>query len=70
MDSLATELAHPLRFRIWELYERDPARSLAAVELHRDLAGGVNPTIAEVTYHLLRLQHKGLGGAGSDEFHP
>jgi hypothetical protein len=31
--------------RIWEPYERNPTRSLAPVNFHRDLAGGVRGTV-------------------------
>jgi hypothetical protein len=62
MDGIATELAHPLRIRIWELYERDPTRSLAPVDVHRDLAGGITSTVAQIDYQLRRLQRAGLVG--------
>jgi hypothetical protein len=65
MDGLAAELAHPLRIRIWELYERDPTRSLAPVDVQRDLAQGVEATVADVNYQLRRLELAGLvGGSG------
>lgn len=60
MDSVPRELTHPLRFTIWELYERDPTRSLAPVDVHRDLATGIRATVAQVNYQLRRLQRAGL----------
>jgi len=65
MENIATELAHPLRIRIWELYERKPTRSLAPVDLHRDIPAETRASIAQVNYQLRRLQRVGLvGGSG------
>lgn len=58
----ARELSHPLRFRIWELCEREPGRSLAPTELHRDIAQKGEASVAQVSYQLRRLQRAGLVG--------
>jgi len=63
----ATGLMDPLAMRIWELYERNPGRSLAPVDVHRDLAGGARGTVAQVNYQLCRLQRSGLVGGGPRE---
>lgn len=54
------ELLHPIRLRIWELYQRDPSRSLAPPDLLRDLPDCVEATLGQVKYHRDRMEHAGL----------
>jgi predicted MarR family transcription regulator len=57
----ARELEHPIRLRIWELYERDRDRSLAPRDLQRQMMDMEEaPTISQVNYHLRQLQLVGL----------
>lgn len=63
IDTLqAWELAHPIRFKIWELYERRPTRSLAAQDLLRDLPDDLDVDAAQVAYHRRRLEKVELVG--------
>jgi hypothetical protein len=53
------ELLHPTRFRIWELYTKNPDRSLTALAFHGDLIKEEkfrDLTVSQVSYHLARLQ--------------
>lgn len=56
------ELKHPVRLLIWEACERDSSRSLAPKDLHRELSPTAKEplAIAQVNYHLRRLQKVGL----------
>jgi hypothetical protein len=55
------ELEHPIRFRIWELCERDRDRSLAPRELQSQMMDMEEPpSLSQVNYHLRRLQLVGL----------
>jgi hypothetical protein len=57
----ARELEHPVRFRIWKLYEQNQGRSLAPRDLHRDMPDmEESPTLSQVNYHLRQLQLVGL----------
>jgi hypothetical protein len=51
-------LEHPLRLGRWELYERDPARSLVPKDLCHDMAPTEEhrPPVSQVNYHLRLLQ--------------
>jgi hypothetical protein len=55
-------LEHPIRLRIWEVYERDPGRSLAPKDLCRDMFATeeLRPSVSQVNYHLRLLQRFGL----------
>ncbi len=59
LDARLSEVT-PVRVRLWAFYEQDPVRSLASVEVRRDLEGGVHPP--------RRLQRTGLVGQSSDGF--
>jgi hypothetical protein len=56
------ELEHPTRLLVWEACERDPDRSLAPQDIHRDVSPTAKGpvTVSQVNYHLRRLQKVGL----------
>jgi hypothetical protein len=56
------ELEHPARLCIWEMYVRDPGRSLAPKDLRRDMSPTeeLRPSVSQVNYQLRRLQLVGL----------
>lgn len=56
------ELRHPIRLRIWEMYEQDQDRSLSPRDLRHDMSSDTAtlPAISQVNYHLRRLQLVGL----------
>ena len=56
------ELQHPTRLLLWEACEREPSRSLAPKDLHREVSPKAKEPLAvsQVNYHLRRLQKVGL----------
>lgn len=56
------ELRHPLRLCLWWMCEREPTRSLASKDLFREMPHMPGVRLAQVDYHLRRLQRIGLVG--------
>lgn len=54
------ELRHPVRLCLWLMCESKPTRSLAPIDLYREMPPMPGVKLAQVSYHLHRLQRIGL----------